>query len=72
MATEARSAERGAARRAQRREQILAAAERLLVDNGVERTRLRDVAAAACTAASSASAGRVTRIWLARRRSGTT
>lgn len=47
MAAEARSAERGAARRAQRREQILAAAERLLVDNGVERTRLRDVAAAA-------------------------
>jgi len=39
--------DRGAVHRAQRREQILAAAERLLVDNGVERTRLRDVAAAA-------------------------
>jgi AcrR family transcriptional regulator len=35
------------ARRGRQRERILAAAEDLLVENGVERTRLRDVAAAA-------------------------
>jgi AcrR family transcriptional regulator len=47
LASETAATGRNAARRTQKREQILTAAEHLLVDNGVERTRLRDVAMAA-------------------------
>ena len=47
MANESGSATRRDERRAQQRERILTAAEQLLVVNGVERTRLRDVADAA-------------------------
>ncbi len=47
MAIESGASARWDERRAQQRERILTAAEQLLVVNGVERTRLRDVADAA-------------------------
>ncbi|MEX2184574.1 MAG: TetR family transcriptional regulator [Chloroflexota bacterium] len=47
MAISSSGPSRAEARRAQQRERILGAAERLLVTHGVERSRLRDVAEAA-------------------------